>query len=170
VPCLHFRDKLIQLSKYAKSGRVDPDFVSWLRKSILEGNFSENELMLQDILGILDMRVAFELTAKEAAMQLERVLSGDDECALCSLPLDFFKSTSCKTPFSSNVEDEDESGDGTRLFSISCGGPYQTQLDAAGFKRQKIVQLMDGQASSSVVQALFLPAGLVVPKPYNCAN
>ena len=141
VPCLHFRDKLIQLSKYAKSGRIDPDFVSWLRKSILEGNFSENERMLQDILGILDMRVAFELTAKEAAMQLERVLSGDDECALCSLPLDFFKSTSCKTPFSSNVEDEDESGDGTRLFSISCGGPYQTQLDAAGFKRQKMCNL-----------------------------
>ena len=86
VPCLHFRDKLLQLSHYAKSGRIDPDFVAWLRKSILEGNFSENELMLQDILGILDMRVAFELTAKEAAMQLERVLSGDDECALCSLP------------------------------------------------------------------------------------
>ena len=27
VPCLHFRDKLLQLSHYAKSGRVDPDFV-----------------------------------------------------------------------------------------------------------------------------------------------
>jgi hypothetical protein len=74
-------------------------------------------------------------------MQLERVLSGDDECALCPLPLDFFKSTSCKTPFSLNVEDKDESGDGTRPFSISCGGPYQTQLDAAGFKRQKLCNL-----------------------------
>ena len=44
VPCLHFRDKLLQLAQYAKSGRVDLDFVSWLRNSILEGNFSENEL------------------------------------------------------------------------------------------------------------------------------
>ena len=35
VPCLHFRDKLLQLAQYAKSGRVDLDFVSWLRNSIL---------------------------------------------------------------------------------------------------------------------------------------
>ncbi len=165
VPCLHFRDKLLQLSQYAKSGRVDPDFVSWLRNAILEGNFSENERMLQDILGILHMRVAFELTAKEAAMQLQRVLS-DDACALCLFPLDFLKSTSCETPFSANVEDKDESGDATCPLSTSCSGPYQTQLDAAGFKRQKVVRLMEGQASSSVVQAPFLPSGLVVPKPY----
>ena len=82
VPCLNFRDKLLQLAQYAKSGRVDLDFVSWLRNSILEGKFSENERMLQDILGILDMRVAFELTAKEATTQLHRVLSGEDECPL----------------------------------------------------------------------------------------
>jgi hypothetical protein len=101
---------------------------------------------------------------------VQRVLSGEDECALCPFPLDFLKSTSCKTPFSSNVKDKDESGDATCGFSISCSGQYQTQLDAAGFKRQKIVQLMDEQASSSVVQAPFLPSGLVVPKPYTCAN
>jgi hypothetical protein len=52
VPCLHFREQLLVLAKYAKSGRVDPDFVSWLRISILEGKFSENNRMLQDVLGI----------------------------------------------------------------------------------------------------------------------
>ncbi len=144
VPCLHFRDKLLQLAQYAKSGRVDPDFVSWFRNSILVGNFSENERMLQDILGILDMRVAYELTAKKAATQLERVLSGEDECALSPFPLDVLKSTSCKTPFSSNVTDKHESGDATRGISILCSGQHQTQLDAAGFKRQKVVQLMNG--------------------------
>ena len=171
VPCLHFRDKLLQLAQYAKSGRVDLDFVSWLRNSILEGKFSENERMFQDILGILDMRVAFELTAKEATTQLHRVLSGEDECALCPFPLDFLKSASCKTPFPSNLMEQDNSGgDATCRFSMSCSGQSQTQLDTAGFKRQKIVQLMDGQASSSVIQAPFLPPGLVVPKPYTCGN
>ena len=52
VPCLHFREQLLVLAKYAKSGRVDSDFVSWLRNSILEGKFSENNRMLQDVLGI----------------------------------------------------------------------------------------------------------------------
>jgi hypothetical protein len=148
--CISGTSLFLQLSHYAKSGRVDPDFVAWLRNSILVGNFSENERMLQGILGILDMCVALELTANEATMQLQRVLS-HDACALCPSPLDFLKSTSCKTPFSSNVKDKDKSGDATCPLYSSCSVPYQTQLDAAGFKRQKLVRLMDGQASSCVV-------------------
>jgi hypothetical protein len=136
----------------------------------LEGKFSENNRMLQDVLGILDMRVAFELTATEAAMQLQRVVSGDDGCTLHPFSHYLCTSTSCKTPFFANVEDNDENGDATCPAAMPSSGPYQTQLDAAGFKRQRIVQLMDGQASTSVIQAPLLPSEVLVPKLYACAN
>ena len=112
------------------TGHVSPVFEQALRAKILEGGFNDKENQLYDILGVLEMKVAGELNAIEAVQQLAMCTT------ICGDLLD-------ESHFTHAIKEKQQT--------------YQTQLDNAGFVRQKKVILMGGQSSTSAILAPPLP-------------
>ena len=148
LPCAVFRDELKRLASYAASGYVPDIYASLLRKKILDGAFDADADKLKDVLSVIEMHSASELTAVESVHQLR--MSG------CFADADVDESLFEQMPATSRPQITLESESGTLHVSnvnVAKRIEIQTQLDDAGFVRSKAVRLMSGQASFSNMQA-----------------
>lgn len=159
LPCVVFREELKRLSSYVASGYVSHDHANSLRAKILTGAFNTDTDKLKDVLAVIEMRSASELTVAETVLQL-RMSGCFDEVDESLVP---------QITGGPQVTSESELLS-LRLCNSEKRIQTQTQLDDAGFVRSKPVRLsfMNGQASFSNVQAPRLPNTNTIFKPFVC--
>jgi hypothetical protein len=159
LPCVVFREELKRLSSYVASRYISHEYANSLRAKILKGAFNTDTDKLKDVLAVIEMSSASELTVAETVLQL-RMRGCFDEVDESLVP---------QITGGPQVTSESESVS-LRLCNSEKRTQTQTQLDDAGFVRSKPVRLsfMNGQASFSDVQAPRLPNANTIFKPFVC--